>query len=131
MPAKKTVISLFPFIGWSLWKARNHLVFNDRRDHISHIVSKAITDYQLWQQAQTELSHDINALPCNALGVSTEDILNKSTGYVCFVDASWNSQTQPAGVAWTLQSKQGANIIQGEASIFSVSSPIEAETIAL
>lgn len=58
IPKKKQYISLIPFIGWNLWKARNALLFQNKREHITEIISKAINDYCLWKKAQEISDHD-------------------------------------------------------------------------
>lgn len=39
------------FLGWKIWKMRNNIILQQEREHIIHIVHKAIRDHQLWQQA--------------------------------------------------------------------------------
>ncbi|KAG2286696.1 hypothetical protein Bca52824_046300 [Brassica carinata] len=45
----------FPFfLGWRIWKARNKLVFENKRDHITQIVNAAVMDSKIWKEALTQ-----------------------------------------------------------------------------
>lgn len=35
---------LHPFFGWRIWKMRNNLIFNEKRELIPDIINKAIMD---------------------------------------------------------------------------------------
>lgn len=54
IPRKKGEHSLLPFLGWNLWKARNALAFDNKREHLAYIVSRALMEYRLWIQACEE-----------------------------------------------------------------------------
>ncbi|KAF8099630.1 hypothetical protein N665_0240s0005 [Sinapis alba] len=38
------------FLGWRLWKMKNNIVFQQKREHILQVVHKAIRDHHLWKQ---------------------------------------------------------------------------------
>lgn len=44
---------VFPFIGWRLWKARNDLLFRNKRRAIPEIVNHALMDFHLWKASQS------------------------------------------------------------------------------
>lgn len=39
------------FLGWRIWKMRNILLFEKKREHIVHVIKSAIMDINLWKEA--------------------------------------------------------------------------------
>ncbi|VVA90818.1 unnamed protein product [Arabis nemorensis] len=108
---------LFPFILWSIWKMRNKLLFENYRQSIPHGINRACMDQTMRLEAATWQKRRI---PTS----------NPDCSFKCFVDASWFSSQDRAGIAWSL-TKDSKQIIQGSASIPPSNSPFEAEAEAL
>ena len=127
-------VSLFPFIGWRIWKMRNELLFNNKRWSIPDSINKALLDYQQWQESLNIHRHDIDQKEQhkdNNIIKSLWDVLSKAQDYCCFVDASWLSLTDYAGIGWVLYDKNANIILKGTASIPPTTTLIEAEVEAL
>lgn len=39
------------FLGWRIWKMRNKLLFQNKREHITHTIKAAMMDKQAWDEA--------------------------------------------------------------------------------
>jgi len=64
----------------------------------------------------------------------SEDFKNtivKANKYCCFVDASWISPTDCAGIGWILYDRKAQFVLRGMSSIPPTSTPLEAEAEAL
>ncbi|KAG5414406.1 hypothetical protein IGI04_001973 [Brassica rapa subsp. trilocularis] len=53
-PSGIRIGSLFPWICWSIWIARNHKIFQKRSFEAKEVLSKAISDTREWQSAQEQ-----------------------------------------------------------------------------
>ncbi|XP_033139897.1 uncharacterized protein LOC117131724 [Brassica rapa] len=118
------------FIGWRIWKMRNKLVFENKRDHIIHTVHATITDYQVWKDA-TERNNATYERSLHTMQYPIADILQQQTHNYCIVDASWKSPTEKAGIGWSLFSKEGISWLQGSSAIAPTNSPFIAEAMAM
>ncbi|KAG7547813.1 Ribonuclease H domain [Arabidopsis suecica] len=120
---------LFPFIGWRIWKARNDLLYSNRRWAIPDIIHQALLDFSLWKNAQTEskrLHLDKNHAP------ALEQIVPPlKTSLYCYTDASWIDSSKNAGIGWALADGSGKYLLKGSSSIAPTTSALEAEAIAL
>lgn len=117
MPKSLNTVSLVPFIGWNIWKARNAFIFNNKRDHITDIISRSLMECNLWEQVIENLDDATGREACRPRHVTKDQLYNNCASYVCLVDASWLSKEQPAGIAWKLHQKGGRSLIQGKAAI--------------
>lgn len=124
---------LFPFIGWRLWKARNDLLFNNKRWAIPEIIQHALMDYQLWKDSQdvpnTYLQR-YNA-PKQVPETTLAEVMHHTSSFVCCADASWTDPNSRAGIGWILLTPEGKTVLKGFSSIDPVNSALEAEAIAL
>ncbi|AED93895.1 Polynucleotidyl transferase, ribonuclease H-like superfamily protein [Arabidopsis thaliana] len=62
---------------------------------------------------------------------NVQDIMKEAKAYCCFVDASWVSPTECAGIGWVLYNDKAQMVLKGMASIPPTNSSIEAEAEAL
>ncbi|CAG7888110.1 unnamed protein product [Brassica rapa] len=53
-PSGIRIGSLFPWICWSIWIARNHKIFQKRSFEAKEVLSKAISDAREWQSEQEQ-----------------------------------------------------------------------------
>ncbi|KAG7585995.1 Reverse transcriptase zinc-binding domain [Arabidopsis thaliana x Arabidopsis arenosa] len=94
--------SMFPWIIWYLWKARNNKVFNNMDQSPIDILRLAENEEQAWQLAQVEISDDnletvatITQSHCRV-----EHIGHNRSGYQCFLDGSWKENDCFSGLGW-------------------------------
>ena len=98
---------LAPWILWSIWTARNNVVFNDKPLSATETLSRAITLAREWGDCQTKTPAPKHRLPIS-LVIQPGCALIKS-------DAAWNENLNIAGLGWTVDS-------QNRSSSFSVTS---------
>lgn len=118
------------FTGWRIWKMRNKIIFDNKRDHIVQVVHSAIMDEKVWKEVimhNVTEQHTTQQTSQN----STNNILQLQTNYYCVVDASWKSPTDKVGIGWSLFSKEGTHILHGSSAINPTSSPYSAEAMAI
>ncbi|KAL0857869.1 hypothetical protein Bca101_063023 [Brassica carinata] len=113
--------SLAPWILWTLWLARNNLLFSNKDTPARETLSKAICLAREWNSAQCrdqiKLRFPIPVFPCNPREVTVQS------------DAAWQNLTRNAGLGWTISSA-------GQTSKYSsscrfVSSALAAEALSL
>ncbi|KAF8090143.1 hypothetical protein N665_0485s0018 [Sinapis alba] len=120
------------FLGWRLWKMRNNIVFQQKREHILQVVHKAIRDHQLWQKAMEQDKQELQPIRNKeSQETSITQLIPQTAQYYCLVDASWKSQSEPSGIGWSLYSIQGTQLLQGSTSVQPTNSALEAEALAV
>ncbi|KAJ0264716.1 Reverse transcriptase zinc-binding domain-containing protein [Hirschfeldia incana] len=120
------------FIGWRLWKMRNNLVFQQKREHIVKVIYDAVRDLDQWNEATLKLNQEEGEeVRRKGQACQIQEIVPPGTQYYCYVDASWKDDKEVAGVGWSLHSIQGNQQLQGSSSIRPINTPKEAETEAL
>lgn len=117
------------FLGWRIWKMRNKIIFENKRDHIVQVIRAAWMDKRLWEEA-------IQLIPTNAQTTqappsSISQIFPQGMEMYCIVDASWKSPVDKAGIGWSLSSKEGILKLQGSSAIDATTSPLVAEAMAI
>ncbi|XP_020872418.1 uncharacterized protein LOC110226122 [Arabidopsis lyrata subsp. lyrata] len=125
--------SLFPYIGWRIWKARNDLLYNHKRWAIPDIIRQSIMDFELWKEAQ-----NANIAQNHTHNKGTK-LQNQQRPYdrpansffSCYTDGSWLDPNSRAGIGWALFNEKGRCILKGSSSIDPTNSALEAEAIAL
>lgn len=120
------------YIGWRVWKKRNNLIFQQKRDHIVKVIHDAIRDKGQWEEANASLNkqnEEEERLKENPQ--PDQKAVSAGAQYYCQVDASWKNDKEVAGVGWSLHSIQGNQLLQGSSSIHATNTPREAETEAM
>ena len=108
------------WILWSLWIARNNLLFNNRTSKPEDILTKAIARTREWQNGQAKTQLQKRTL------VPTR---TREERVKCRTDAAWKATGSIAGLGW--------NIIDGSMPLsfstfdLNVQSPLVAESIAM
>ncbi|KAG7599644.1 hypothetical protein ISN44_As06g038180 [Arabidopsis suecica] len=130
---QQTTDHLFPFIGWRIWKARNDLLFNNKRWSIPDVITQALVDLRLWTEANHKSSFPKQPPPLLTRPIPTtlQEVLSHIPSLCCCTDASWLNQDSKIGIGWTLHDSSGRFILKGSASMEATNSVLEAEAIAL
>lgn len=86
---------LIPWILWSLWIARNNLLFNKKTATPEEVVTKAIASAREWLDAQVSVPVAKRSKPeiCQSLAN-------------CFklqTDAAWREDAEAAGLGWCVR----------------------------
>ncbi|CAH2071060.1 unnamed protein product [Thlaspi arvense] len=109
-------VCLFPFIGWHIWKMKNNMMFQNRRDLIPILVNKTILDKNIWSASlKLDKNQFVPPHQPSSVNISLKSIAYKTNGFCCFVDGSWISNSQLAGIGW------------GKSVIAPTNSPLETE----
>lgn len=118
---------LFAWISWHIWKARNHLIFNNTNYSAIEIITKAVQDARAWQSAQIICSEN--------RGVSSPSLVPplSTQGFICCVDAAWQAQTSLAGSGWIFKTATNLEAESGpySAGCIRVHSVLAAEAWAI
>ncbi|KAF3504232.1 hypothetical protein F2Q69_00043391 [Brassica cretica] len=61
----------------------------------------------------------------------SNEVIRNIDGFCCFVDASWTSSEEKAGIGWALYNKDAKLVLHGKAAIEPIGSPLEADAEAL
>ena len=80
--------SIFPFIGWRIWKMRNDLIFNGKKKAIPDIINQALIDQNVWKNAleadELQIESPQNLLiPAEERHSSMEDVI-RNANTLCF-----------------------------------------------
>ncbi|XP_056847377.1 uncharacterized protein LOC130498056 [Raphanus sativus] len=127
LPPTGIRVPILPWICWSLWLARNRLLFEDVTAQPMEVATKSIVAALEWNQAQDKAKEN-QTVPTVAEQRQGQSSLRP---HRCFVDAAWDASSHRAGVAWRLTSNQSGPPLSGTRIIENVGSPLMAESIAL
>ncbi|CAA7035950.1 unnamed protein product [Microthlaspi erraticum] len=124
-PTGITAGPLFSWICWAIWKARNHLLFEQRKFSSAETMSKAVSEARDWQQAQrkTHLLKPRSKTP-------SPNQTNPNT-ITCFTDGAWSKEHEIGGLGWIFIDADGTTRNHGHAAERFVSSPIMTEALAI
>lgn len=110
------------WICWSIWIARNQLVFQKRSFSLMETLHKALSDAREWKMSQTD-SPQLKPL------ITIEPNPRQANQIAIFTDAAWNSSTGDAGFGWIVDDPVSRS--HHTVSLTFVSSPLMAETMAV
>ena len=119
---------VLPWICWSLWTARNKLIFEDKTLNPKEAMLRGLVSAREWIQAQGTITQKSRALPQGTRLRGEAGTDNSST---CNSDASWNVTTRRAGLAWIIATPTSTQTHDGSLCTENVKSPLMAEALAL
>lgn len=111
-------LKLLFLLGWRIWKMRNALIFENKRMVVPDVISQALVDLSVWNEA-CKLNQNKPCSQSNNVKLPTKEIctmeeaIHSSDAYCCFADGSWLSPTQQAGIGWALYNKDAALLLRG------------------
>ncbi|XP_048619867.1 uncharacterized protein LOC125590358 [Brassica napus] len=118
--------TIFPWICWAIWTARNYLIFENRNFEPIDILSKAIANAREWNAAQLP-----GLDPPIARNPRLPPTLTITTEPACFTDAAWHSSTNRVGCGWYILTPEKTITLQGTRMFEHISSPLMAEALAI
>ncbi|XP_033133966.1 polygalacturonase [Brassica rapa] len=102
---------VLPWICWSLWTARNRLIFEDKKLNPNEVMLRSLVSAREWIQAQENLPQKHK---CYLKGPSFTGTMHGSKQTTtCNSDASWNSTTRKAGLAWIISTLTSNQLHEG------------------
>lgn len=126
LPPLGVSTTLFPWIYWGLWTARNKRIFEGKHTTPEEIIGKAIWFAREWIQAQI-----LQAKTHIRVRQGMDDSRSSGTATLGFTDAAWNATYRSAGCGWILFTPKGSEILHGSCSFHNISSPIMAEAMVV
>lgn len=114
--------SLFPWIAWSIWIARNQKIFQSRSFTAQETITKDTHDAFEWISAQTKairIDRLIRGL--------TEDTSNLR----CFSDVEWRAKSNIAGLGWLLKDQHDRIVARGSRVKTQIGSVLMAKVVAM
>ncbi|KAG5412559.1 hypothetical protein IGI04_000126 [Brassica rapa subsp. trilocularis] len=99
LPPSGISSTILPWICWSLWTARNRLIFEDKSFTANEVMIKGLVLAREWIGAQESKSTILQRLPHARVG-HPEDARDFEA--TCHTDASWDPITKKAGLAWII-----------------------------
>ena len=122
--------SILPWVCWSIWKARNTLIFEDRTLSPEETATNGIRLAREWNLAQLpKKSKKLTVVPAPA--VIHRPQLDLEATPICKSDAAWNKHTKKAGLAWIITGATNNRIAQGIDTKEDINSPLIVEALAL
>lgn len=119
------------YIGWRIWKMRNSLLFQQKREHILKVIHDALRDSGQWEEENNQSKQEDRVGRSCMHPHEEQEAIPAEYQYFCHVDAFWKDEKEVAGVGWPLYSNEGTQHLQRSSSINPTNTPREAETMAL
>lgn len=120
--------SILPWVCWSIWTARNTLLFEETPS-VEEVASKALRLAQEWTLAQGLKQQSYK--PAEKQNEETRNRIDQSAYTICKTDASWEKHSKRAGLAWIITAPTCTTISKESIIQTSVNSPLIAEALAL
>ena len=120
-PIGLSSVVLTPWLLWSLWIARNNLLFNKKTASPEDIISRAVASAREWLNAQEPAALSPRSRPIVERPIENCHILQS--------DAAWREDSGIAGLGWIIK-KNTERASFGSHCHF-VASPMVAEALAL
>ncbi|ESQ45920.1 hypothetical protein EUTSA_v10011015mg [Eutrema salsugineum] len=119
--------SLYPWILWNLWTARNQKIFSSRLLMADELISKEFGEAREWKDNQITPNLDPPKANPNPPFIDPPP----AGTITCHTDAAWHEESQKAGVAWILSYDQQRQSTTHSSSVEHVSSALMAEALAI
>lgn len=119
--------NVLPWVVWTIWTARNQLIFEERSSSPREIATKSIASTRELTQAQRKPDNSQN----HSLSRSHDQRHKQRNPIVCKTDASWNQSSKKVGTAWIFMGLPSSMICQASLIEDFVSSPLMAEAMAV
>lgn len=129
LPTTGITSLVFPWICWSLWMARNKLIFENKTAQPLEVATKGLSSALEWVQAQISFKPPSKGTLPSTSGQRQDSRLQLIPS--CFVDAAWKASSNQAGIAWLFTKDRSIAPTAGSLIIKDVSSPLMAESLAL
>ncbi|CAA7060148.1 unnamed protein product [Microthlaspi erraticum] len=117
--------TIFAWVCWGLWLARNHKIFENRSFSPLDTATKALADAREWQAAQPQGKERQNRRATHG------PPRQHNHQITAFVDAVWRQDNQTAGFGWVIINANETEISRGHKAEPFVRSPLAAEALAL
>ncbi|KAF3517486.1 hypothetical protein DY000_02063340 [Brassica cretica] len=127
LPPVGSPTNLFPWIAWTIWTARNLLIFENRTINPATCMTRAISAAKEWAIAQT-LSPPPLSRPFGQFPLASNE---PNPMVFCYTDASWIASTKHAGLAWIFTDRAKKELNRGSHFRNLISSPLLAESLAI
>lgn len=120
--------SLYPWILWYLWKARNLLLFEKQISSPADCINIAISEALSCQAAQGFSRPSRSPAP----QLITRLLSPQALGFfACFSDAAWSKNSLFCGVRWILRNPAGEDLASSSKRLSYVPSDLCGEAFAL
>ena len=130
LPPYGITSNILPWMCWTLWTARNQLIFENKSPSQRETTTKALKTAREWAQAQEGLTKQ-HQQPITKLIPHRRQELDISDLTVCFTDAAWDKASNKAGLAWTFNQQATSMTHEGSKVSDHVSSALMAEALAI
>ncbi|KAL0790747.1 hypothetical protein Bca101_006993 [Brassica carinata] len=124
LPPLGVTETLFQWVCWGIWTARNYRIFENRIFSPAEILSKAIFCAREWIVAQPRAQPSHSAQTASALRPP-----QATTETTCYTDVAWSQATNRAGCGWCFMNH--GNVVFHARAFEFISSPLMAEAIAI
>ncbi|XP_023634340.1 uncharacterized protein LOC111829476 [Capsella rubella] len=123
-------VSMYPWIMWYIWKARNEKVFDNIDRDPREVLRLAECEAQSWFDAQMEGAVDTGSGVPRGLYQINDPSSIRYPGFTCFVDGSWKEGDIFAGLGWYCTATNGEPTM-GASNFRRSLSPLHTEVEAL
>ncbi|KAG5385308.1 hypothetical protein IGI04_036778, partial [Brassica rapa subsp. trilocularis] len=106
LPPTGITCTILPWVCWSLWNARNQLIFEDKTLSSIETASKGMRLARKWITAQHPSILSPKLIPRTTK--RTNPRMEDSSSSICRTDAAWNIQSKRAGLAWIFSDTTGS-----------------------
>lgn len=117
--------TIFAWVCWGIWLARNHKIFGNRNFSPLDTATKALADAREWQSAQPQGTERRKQT------AAQRTPRGHNHPITAFVDGAWRQDNQTAGIGWFFQNTDESEISRGHKAEPFVRSPLAAEALAI
>ncbi|XP_013751380.1 uncharacterized protein LOC125595980 [Brassica napus] len=133
LPPLGVTTNILPWIFWSLWTARNTLIFEKKTYTVEDTAIRGIKLAREWIQAEpAPHASSVRARRGITNRPRLETTHRSSTDITsCKTDAAWDKKTNTAGISWIIEDLPRSIDLRGVMVQQNVSSPLVAEALAV